>query len=72
MLQKVVRGGDGMACVALKMQQHLSPSEGLGSVPVMKLWALGVSETRTIGRSPLYMQPPVFSPKSTPSPNKLG
>lgn len=61
-----------MAFVALKMQRHLSPSEGLGSVPVMKLWALGVSEKRTIGRSSLYTQPPVLSPKSTPSPNKLG
>ena len=54
MLQKVVKGGDGMAFLALKMQQHLSPSEGPGSVPVIKLWALGVSEKYTIGRSSLY------------------
>lgn len=57
MLHKVVKwgSGGGMAFLALKTQQHLSSSEGLGTAPLARLWALGVSEKDTVGKEqPVY------------------
>lgn len=54
-LHKVVKGGDGMAFLAGRMQQHRSSREALGTAPMIKLWTLGVSEKFTTGKSHLYM-----------------
>lgn len=55
MLQEVVKCKDGMGFLTLKIQQHLSSTERLGTAPMAKLWALNVSEKSTTGKvQPVY------------------
>lgn len=62
MLQKVVKWEDGIAFLALMTQQHLSPSGGLGTAPIARLWALGMSEKDTVGKEQAVPQPPAPLP----------